>query len=126
MSGASALWRTGGRGASGRPGVSRSFGVAGRRMGSSRRLGVSRCLWVVLCAAIVWLGAPAVASASTGWGPPTDINGNNGIDSVSCPTSSFCVALGGQPVTDALIFQNGSWGAASTIDGNGGLTSVSC
>ena len=95
-------------------------------MGSSRRLGVSRCLWVVLCGAIVWLGAPAVASASTGWGPPTDINGNNGIDSVSCPTSSFCVALGGQPVTDALIFQNGSWGAASTIDGNGGLTSVSC
>ena len=74
----------------------------------------------------MWLGAPAVASAATGWGPPTDINGNNGINSVSCPTSSFCVALGGQPVTDALIYQNGTWGSPSEIDSNGGLTSVSC
>ncbi len=73
----------------------------------------------------MWLGAPAVASAATGWGPPTDINGNNGINSVSCPTSSFCVALGGQPVTDALIYQNGTWGLPSTIDSNS-LTSVSC
>ncbi len=78
-----------------------------------------------MCAAVAWLGAPAVASASTGWGPPTQINNNSGVNSVSCPTSSFCVALGGQPVTDALIFQNGSWGSPSTIDSNA-LTSVSC
>jgi hypothetical protein len=124
VSGASALWSIGGRGLFRRLGVSGPVGVARQR--AFRRLGVSRYVWVVLCAAIVWLGAPAVASAATGWGPPTDINSNNGINSVSCPTSSFCVALGGQPVTDALIFQNGSWGSPSTIDSNGGLTSVSC
>jgi hypothetical protein len=126
VSGASSLSRIGGLGASGRLRVSGFLGIAPRRYCVSRRFGVSRYAWVVLCAAIVWLGAPAVASASTGWGPPTRINSNNGLASISCPTSSFCVALGGQPVTDALIFQNGSWGSPSTIDSNGGLTSVSC
>jgi len=126
VSGASSLWRIGGLGASGRLRVSGFLGVAPRRAGASRRFGVSRYAWVVLCAAIVWLGAPAVASASTGWGPPTRVPFNNGLTSISCPTSSFCVALANQSPGDALIYQNGSWGSPSTIDLNGGLTSVSC
>ena len=128
MSGASSLWRTSGLGASGHVRVSRFLGVApAGRAGASRRFGVSRYAWVVLCAAIVWLGAPAVASASTGWGPPANINSSNPINSVSCPTSSFCVAVtGSQNPGDALIDQNGSWGSPSSIDGTATLSSVSC
>jgi hypothetical protein len=89
------------------------------------RLGVFGRVWLVLCAVIVWFGAPAAALASTGWSAPTDINGNNGLSSVSCPTSSFCVAVG--PTNGvAVIYQDGSWGSPSLIDSGGTLTSVSC
>ncbi len=127
VSGASSLWRTSGLSASGRLRVSPLLRVAQRRSRASRRLGVSRYAWVVVCAGILWLGAPTVASAATGWGPPANINSSNPINSVSCPTSSFCVAVtGSQNPGDVLIDQNGTWGSPSSIDGTATLSSVSC
>jgi hypothetical protein len=46
------------------------------------------------------------------------------LNSVSCPTASFCMAL---DLGDALTYSNGKWPAPVSIDPNGTtLNSVSC
>jgi hypothetical protein len=48
----------------------------------------------------------------------------NGLTSVSCPSSSFCMAVdsGGNVFTES----DAAWSAGSQLDGGSGLTSVSC
>lgn len=50
----------------------------------------------------------------------------NGLISVSCPTPSFCVAVGAD---DAFVYRSGAWAGPMTIDSGGvalGLQQVSC
>jgi hypothetical protein len=46
------------------------------------------------------------------------------VDSISCPTASFCRAAdnGGNVYT----YSNGAWSAGQQVDSAGGLTSISC
>ncbi len=60
----------------------------------------------------------------TGWSAPQAIDPNDGVlASVSCPTTSFCMAVGGA----ALAWNGKAWSPPDLIDSNGGgLSSVSC
>jgi hypothetical protein len=59
------------------------------------------------------------------WSPPADVDGSHTLNSVSCASRSFCVAVDQQG--DALTFNGRSWSAPARIAGpNGELVSVSC
>ena len=67
--------------------------------------------------------------ATTGtltWGSPTSVDPNGGgFNSVSCPSSSFCVAV--DEAGNMVTFNGTSWSAPTSIDPGGGvMTSVSC
>jgi len=68
-------------------------------------------------------GVAATATTSLTWSTPVDIDGSNDLSSVSCASSSFCVAVddGGY----ALIYNGSSWSTPQEIDNNP-LESVSC
>jgi hypothetical protein len=66
--------------------------------------------------------SPAQAS---GWSAAQPIDANNGFASVSCPTSSFCVAV--DSAGNAYTFSGASWSAGRQVDSSGnGLNAVSC
>jgi hypothetical protein len=64
----------------------------------------------------------------TGWTYDGQIDNTSGVhtlNSVSCSSGSFCVAVDGNG--NALTFNGSSWSAPTSIDPNGqGLSSVSC
>ena len=68
----------------------------------------------------------------TSWSAPLDIDSTTGLLSVSCTSSSFCMAV--DNVGNALHYNGTSWSAPTSIDGSGnsgnggayGLSSVSC
>ena len=67
---------------------------------------------------------PAVAEATATWSSPVATSSPGGLKSVSCPTTSFCMAV--DVHGNALTYNNGSWSSTS-IDPNGpALQSVSC
>ncbi len=65
---------------------------------------------------------PGIVGAT--WSNPAAIDTTNkGLSSVSCATSTFCVAV------DSAGYETtytGTWSTPSKIDTNGGLTSISC
>jgi len=74
-----------------------------------------------------------VKSVQLQWSTPQQIDTNeNGLGDVSCPTVSFCVAVGSTGpgvVSSAFIWNGTSWSASSQIrwpDPNDGITNVSC
>ncbi|GAC1341632.1 MAG: hypothetical protein NVSMB29_12430 [Candidatus Dormibacteria bacterium] len=81
-------------------------------------LGILATIMVVLPSVGV-----AGAASSLNWSPPIVIDGS-ALSSVSCDSSSFCVAVdyGG----NALTWNGGTWSAPVNIDGGTQLTSVSC
>src|SRR5690242_14246237 len=88
--------------------------------------------------AIAFLAAtpPLRGAAAAGWGPPTHIDSTSPIalNSVSCPSSSFCVAVDLRG--DAVTYNGTSWTPPAVIEGekqnpdgtfqSHRLTSVSC
>jgi RHS repeat-associated protein len=58
------------------------------------------------------------------WGAATSIDGTHVIESVSCPTSTFCIAV--DNAGNRLKYNGTSWGAATNIDGTHVIDSVSC
>ena len=60
------------------------------------------------------LALPAGGFAANGWSGPTPIDNSNPPQNVSCPTATFCAAVGaggwGQ------TFNGSSWGAPTNID----------
>jgi hypothetical protein len=78
--------------------------------------------------------APTSASAAIGWSAPVSIDshaGQNTLTSISCPSSSFCMAVddgGNNYDGHGLIFNGSSWSARNVIDtaGQYGPYSVSC
>jgi RHS repeat-associated protein len=69
------------------------------------------------------LGAAAKEPAPT-WGAPVDVDSSRDIKALSCPTSTFCVAVDASGY--ALTYNGSSWGSAAHIDGSYALESVSC
>lgn len=93
-------------------------GVGWRRT----RLGV-----LVVSVVLATLGF-APAAFATGWTPPAAIDGGNLLTSVSCTSSSFCVAA--DEVGNVFVFNGSSWSAADSVFGSAGtypqIFSVSC
>lgn len=91
-----------------------------------------RCSVRALAVVAVTLGAlvvPAAGLAAGGWSGPTSIDNSNPPENISCPTTTFCAAVGaggwGQ------TFNGSAWGAPTNIDPSTNpsghtLTSISC
>ena len=61
----------------------------------------------------------------TSWATPILVDGRSRrVFRVSCPSSSFCVAIGYQG--DAVTFDGAGWSAATNISPDSGLAAVSC
>jgi hypothetical protein len=80
---------------------------------------------LALGTAICALASPvASANPAASWSTPISIDGvGSGLDSVSCPSSSFCVVVDSKG--NAITYNGGSWGTSVTVDADG-LSSVSC
>jgi hypothetical protein len=75
------------------------------------------------------LAAPSSGLAANGWSAPTVIDNSNPPENVSCPTSTFCAAVGAGGY--GQTFTGKSWGAPTNVDPSSNpsghtLTSVSC
>jgi hypothetical protein len=88
--------------------------------GLVRRLASLLATVAVLSLGLAVAGATSATAAAT-WSAPTDIDGSNHLDSVSCPSTSFCVAVDAEG--DALNYNGSSWSSPSLI---GGTDAVSC
>jgi RHS repeat-associated protein len=66
----------------------------------------------------------ALSFNGSGWTVPAPVVGANTLESVSCPTSAFCVAVDASG--KAVIYNGSSWSVPTTIDGTNALTGVSC
>ncbi len=89
---------------------------------------VSACLAVV-CGSALMLAAPAAADTPLSWST-VNVDGTNAINSISCPTSSLCVAVdaAGNVLRSTNPIGSRSWSKPVNID-NGGLhdlAAVSC
>jgi hypothetical protein len=78
---------------------------------------------VAVGAAMLGLGSPALGV--TGWSGPTTISNTAPPTAISCPTTSFCAAVGTSGFVDT--FNGSAWGTPSQPDPNGNsLSAVSC
>lgn len=71
---------------------------------------------LAICAVTLAMGPSSVASAEivpSGWGARESIDGN-GVADLSCPTSTFCMAV--DTHGDALSFDGSTWSAPYHID----------
>jgi len=67
----------------------------------------------------------AVTYGGTSWARPVTIDANGGgLTSVSCPTATFCVAVGLKG--SAFIYSAGTWSPRDNVDPGGPLEAVSC
>lgn len=75
------------------------------------------------------------AAAQPGWSVPEHVAPGQYLASVSCPTSSFCLAVGSGYDSSsvgngtfgvALTWDGSRWSSSREVDGYGGLTSVAC
>jgi hypothetical protein len=108
--------------------LTRFFGEPSR---SSPRRRTRRVTLVILISTLaLGAGAAQAATTSTGWSKPiaieghTFVGGETNIADVSCPSTSWCVAVDSNG--DAVTWQNGSWTAPKHLNANGSLTAVSC
>jgi RHS repeat-associated protein len=63
-------------------------------------------------------------SYSQHWGTPAAVDSTRSLQSVSCPTTSFCTAV--DSAGDVLTSTATTWSAPSDIDGSYALEAVSC
>jgi hypothetical protein len=83
------------------------------------------CSSASLCTAVDNHGRVLSYNGAT-WSAPDLIGPEGGLNAVSCPTSAFCLAGGGQQDGYALTLNGGAWSAPSEVDPGGGVRSVSC
>ena len=99
----------------------RSWGTA-TQIDSSYTFGLSSvsCRSAGFCAAIDDAGNGQTFSGSS-WTTPAQVSSSS-LDSVSCASPSFCVAVNG----DSYTFNGTSWSAATTIGNGESFDGVSC
>ena len=105
--------------------ISRLAGTVKTWLFRSRRLGaVATSFFLVVASSALVIAQPASASTPSTWLSPTLIDGGEGLSSVSCTSTTFCMAVdsGG----DALRYNGSTWSSPSAIVSGEGLTSVSC
>jgi hypothetical protein len=78
---------------------------------------------LILLTAISVSASPAVAAEPPSWSTPARINSTN-LTSVSCPSTSFCVAV--DWYGNYLTYNGSSWSAPASVGNEDYLTSVSC
>ncbi|MCL4448303.1 MAG: IPT/TIG domain-containing protein [Actinobacteria bacterium] len=104
--------------------------AARRRTVGSRWALAPLAVLALLSLGSVALGAAPASAASSGtsWSAPTTIDTtispSNSLNSVSCPSATFCVAVDGNG--NALTYNGTSWSSPTNIDGTNQLHSVSC
>ena len=90
----------------------------------------SRVLFGVTCAAALVVGPlsllepPAQATGAATWSVDSApaLNGLEGLNTISCPDTSYCVALeSNQDEDDALIWSGGTWSAVPLVEPGGPL-----
>lgn len=87
---------------------------------------LTRGLLVLALMTGITVATATVASASPGWSAPAVVD-NSSISpfiAVSCPTATFCMALG--PDSDYLTFNGSVWTAPMAIRGHAALVALSC
>jgi hypothetical protein len=87
------------------------------------------CVAAAMAVVVGALVLPSAGLAATGWVGPTTIDNSNPPEYVSCPSSTFCVAVGTNGY--AQTFNGSSWGTPQFIDpslnlSGSPLTSISC
>jgi hypothetical protein len=83
-------------------------------------------LWAAV-AVIAALVLPSAAWGANAWSGPTTIDNSNPPENVSCPSSTFCVAVGENG--HAQTFNGSSWGTPQFVDpspSGSPLTAISC
>ena len=88
-------------------------------------LAIARASTVFVLAGLVAVGsglhdAAQAATSSLAWSSPADIDGGARVLSISCPSTSFCVAT--DNAGHALTYNGSTWSAPSDIDGSNALT----
>jgi hypothetical protein len=79
----------------------------------------------VVLAGLLIAGPATIAAAASTWAAPTPVAGASGLNSVSCPTSSFCMAVDQQG--NAFTSDGTTWTEDDPFGTAGQhLTSVSC
>jgi hypothetical protein len=78
-----------------------------------------------LCMAVDFHGRVLSYNGSS-WSAPSLIDPEGSLDSVSCPSTTFCIAAGGWQHGYALTYNGSKWSAASEIDPEGEVVSLSC
>jgi hypothetical protein len=105
------------------------LGVGMRRFcASAMRRRLTRAAAAVTVIAGVVL-VPSAGLAANGWSGPTVIDNSNPPQYISCPSATFCVAVGTNGY--AQTYNGGSWGTPEFIDpslnlSGSPLTSISC
>jgi hypothetical protein len=75
--------------------------------------------------AVDWNGYVFTYDGTSWSSSPASIDPDDGLSSVSCPTTGFCVAV--ENSGNALPYDGSTWSSPASIDDSGGgLTSVSC
>jgi hypothetical protein len=76
---------------------------------------------------VMAVGTEVASASAPSWSKPFKLAGVRFLAAVSCPSRSFCVAVGGGR---AVTYRAGHWGRSRKIDTdsspNGGLVTVSC
>lgn len=110
--------------------IKRKEGKAGSFVGASQSGGIARLSLVLLVASAIASGAPSAALGSSHLSAPLLIDPSFAPLSVSCPSATFCAAVGSGSAGFAegaeAIYDNGSWGKPSLIDPGAYLGEVSC
>lgn len=82
-------------------------------------------LGTLVAVAAATLGLGSAALGATGWSGPTTVNGSGPPTAISCPSASFCAAVGTAGFVET--FNGSAWAAPTQPDPNGNsLTAVSC
>jgi Collagen triple helix repeat (20 copies) len=94
------------------------------KLGSGGLSGVS-CVSSTLCTVVDQHGRALTYDGST-WSAPSQIDAEGDLASLSCPSVSFCAAVGGSSHGSALTYDGSIWSAPREIDSNGTMQSISC
>ena len=74
--------------------------------------------------ATVVLGVTSASASTLGWSAPTTIDTNPNLTSVSCASTTFCVA--GDSSGNVITWNGSTWSSPVNIDSSNDLSSVSC
>jgi hypothetical protein len=94
------------------------------KLGSGGLSDVS-CVSSALCTAVDRHGRALTYNGST-WSAPSQIDAEGDLASLSCPSASFCVAVGGASQGYALTYDGSKWSAPREVDTDDGLNHVTC